>query len=232
MQQYLLLVGGAARDDRRRARARRRPRLVPAAVAVRRRLRALVRACASCGPRGRTARSARRGRHAVPDLPGARVGEPRAGDAGAAGRAADRRLAGRRRGRAAPPPEARGLVAAYLRGTSSAGCDPCRTSARGERRARHQRTRARAVAPDPAPLRRPAAGRPGGPGAAARRDRHGRQRPLGQGARAAAHGRPRAGRALAVRRRRGRHRDRREGDLGLRVLDRELVALARRGASS
>ena len=83
-----------------------------------------------------------------------------------------------------------------------------------------------------APVRGAARPRPEGPGAPARRDRDGRQRPLGQGARPAAHPRARAGRALALRRRRGRDRDRREGHLGLRVLHRELVALARGGASS
>ena len=78
--------------------------------------------------------------------------------------------------------------------------------------------------PTPHPSGRPPAGPAARAGAAARRDRDGRQRPLGQAAGAAAHGRPRAGRALALRRRRGRHRDRREGDLGLRLLDRELDA--------
>ena len=80
------------------------------------------------------------------------------------------------------------------------------------------------------PLGGPAAADPRRARPAARRDRHGRQRPLGQAARPAPHGRPRAGRGLAVRRRRGRHRDRREGGLGLRLLDRELDPLARRGA--
>ena len=45
---------------------------------------------------------------------------------------------------------------------------------------------------------------PGAGAAAARRDRHGRQRPLGQGARAAPHRGPRAGRVLALRHHRGR----------------------------
>ena len=85
-------------------------------------------------------------------------------------------------------------------------------------------------AADPAPERRDAAAGPARPRARARRDHHGRQRPLGEGAWAAPHEGARAGRAHALRRRRGRDRDRREGHLGLRVLHRELVALARRGA--
>ena len=46
---------------------------------------------------------------------------------------------------------------------------------------------------------------------------------------AAAHQGPRGGGVLAVRRRRGRDRGRRAGDLGVRLLDRELDPLARRG---
>ncbi|CAA9359049.1 MAG: Trans,polycis-decaprenyl diphosphate synthase, partial [uncultured Nocardioidaceae bacterium] len=65
--------------------------------------------------------------------------------------------------------------------------------------------------------------------AAPRRGDHGRQRPVGAGAGAAADRRPRAGRALALRRRRGSHRDRGQGDLGVRLLHRELVPLRRRG---
>ena len=90
-------------------------------------------------------------------------------------------------------------------------------------------TRRQVRRPDPHPSGATSSGRPVDLVPAPRRDRHGRQRPLGQGARAAAHGGPRAGRALALRRGRGRDRDRREGDLGVRLLDRELVALARRG---
>ncbi len=59
---------------------------------------------------------------------------------------------------------------------------------------------------EPAPLRCPAPGDPARQGAPPRRRRHGRQRPVGQGARPAPHQGPRGGGVLAVRLRRGRHR--------------------------
>ena len=82
---------------------------------------------------------------------------------------------------------------------------------------------------DPAPHRCTPPGAAAGAGPQARRDRDGRQRPLGPGAGPAAHGRSRPGRELAVRRGRGSHRDRGQGDLGVRLLDRELVTVPRRG---
>ena len=114
--------------------------------------------------------------------------------------------------------EASGLVAAYLQwhlerqaalaaaGGAVAGvaaaprspCPPCVAARRAQPAAR----RTPSGAPPARAARRDA-------GAPARRDRHGRQRPLGQRARAAAHRGPRGGRGRAARRRRGRDRDRR-----------------------
>jgi hypothetical protein len=116
-------------------------------------------------------------------------------------------------------------------GTSSAGL---RSLPAGRARvSRRSRPAARGPSgpptPHPSGARRRAAARAG---AAARRDRHGRQRPVGQGARAAAHRGPRAGRELAVRRRRGRDRARRALGVGVRLLDRELEALARTRSAS
>ena len=67
-------------------------------------------------------------------------------------------------------------------------------------------------------------------GATPHRDRHGRQRKVGRGARAAAHGRARARRGQPARLRARCDRARRRRDLGVRLLHRELEALARRGA--
>ena len=94
---------------------------------------------------------------------------------------------------------------------------------------RADRREARGQAAEPAPVRRPAAADPGGQGARPRRDRHGRQRPLGEAARAAADGRARGGGGLAVRLRRGRHRAGHQRDQRLRLLHRELAAQPRRG---
>ena len=93
-----------------------------------------------------------------------------------------------------------------------------------------------APSPYPPPFPHPSGARP--PAIAARQDaaprrrRHGRQRPLGQPARPAAHQGARGGRGRAARRRRRRDRGRRHPPVGLRVLDRELEAQPRRGASS
>ena len=63
-----------------------------------------------------------------------------------------------------------------------------------------------------------------------RRDHHGRQRPLGPPARPARDRRPPRRGAGAATHRRGRDRSRRRLAVGVRVLDRELDAAARRGA--
>ena len=77
VQQYLLLLGGAARAGRGCARADARARLVPAAVARGRRVRAVVRhvravRCAGTAPQLQR----RRRRHALRQLPAARRGDP------------------------------------------------------------------------------------------------------------------------------------------------------------
>ena len=201
-------------------------RLLPAALARGGRLRAVVRrtAPAAATRRARTAGSTRR--PAACCAPTCRVpgsASPAAGDARRARRAAGRRLGGRRGRRPAPP---QGGAAAWSRrsctGTSSAACARWRTSS----------DEACAVPSARRPRTRPEPGRPTIPKELVPRhvaivmDGNGR---WAKAARAAAHQGPRGGRGLAVRRRRGRDRDRREGDLGLRVLDRELDALARRG---
>ena len=224
----------AAGDDRGRAPRRRRARLLPAALAGGGRLRAVVRRPAPTAvSRGRTARSAR---------PPAGRCAPAAGCPGSASPATETLallgalLAGDWAWSTRPSSATVARRAVSSRrtspGTSSAACDPCPTSAKGERcagPARQAVARRPVRRPDPHPSGATPPDVPARPGAGARRDHHGRQRPLGQRARPAAHGRPRAGRALAVRRGRGRHRDRREGHLRLRVLHRELVALPRRG---
>ena len=133
----------------------------------------------------------------------------RAGDARADGCAAGRRLAGRRGRRPASPRARRpGWSRRCCSGTWSAGCARSSIVDRDDADGPVGATSAAVRQPAPAPGRRPPAIPPGA-GPPARRDRHGRQRPLGQGPRAAAHGGPRARRGRAVRRRRGRHRDRR-----------------------
>ena len=79
VQQYLLLVGALRAMTAGEHRSRRRARLLPAALAVGGRLRAVVRGVRQLRSRGSAPRVQPRGRrHAVPDLPGARVGQPRA----------------------------------------------------------------------------------------------------------------------------------------------------------
>ena len=239
---------GCGRWPRASTARRAGARLLPAALAVGRRLRAVVRPLrAAAASRGRTgAFNPSAGGVAVRRPAGSRARPARPRETIAAARcAARRRLAGRGRGRPAPPARRpAGWSRRTSPGTSSAACARWRTSSGGSvdrapaRGASGPRGPECAGSPSGRCARRPRTPpvprRPRCPPvwSPPRRDHHGRQRPLGQGARAAAHRGPRARRALAVRRRRGRDRDRREGDLGLRLLHRELVALARRGASS
>ena len=116
MQQFLLLVGGAARDVRRR---RARPRQVLDSFL----LRSLAvagyapsfEAAPAAGSRARTgAFNPAAGGDALRDLPGARLGAARRRRPSAARRPAGRRLAGRRGREPRHRREAAGLVAAYL----------------------------------------------------------------------------------------------------------------------
>ena len=84
--------------------------------------------------------------------------------------------------------------------------------------------------PDPHPSGARPPKTPRRAGAQARRHRHGRQRPLGQGARPAAHRGPQGRRGRRPRRAQGLPGDRRQEPLALRLLHRELEALARGGA--
>ncbi len=168
------------------ARARAGAGLLPAALPRRRRLRARPSTCcARCGRQGRTGGSTRRWAGCCAPtcrLPGSASPAPET--VALLGRPARRRLAGRRGRRARHRREASGLVAAFvawhleralrsLAATSSGSTDRVRL-------ARQSRRRAVRVA---RPRTRPARAPPGVPRElvpAARRGRHGRQRPLGQ----------------------------------------------------
>ena len=221
VQQFLLLVGGLRAMAGARAPGQAGARLLPAALAGGRGLRAVVRPLrAAAGSRVRTGSSTRRPAACCAPpakLPGSAT--PAAETVAPARRPARRRLARRR----TPPSRATcARPAAWSRrtspGTSSAACARWRTSSAdaelsvvtrmcgelGHASARSRfdgrltscavSTAASAVAareatgtpPTPHPRAR-AAGHPRGARARARRDRHGRQRPLGQGARAAPH---------------------------------------------
>ena len=211
-----------------RAPARPGARLLPAALAGGGRLRAVVRALRPLRrSRARTAGSTRR--RAGCSAPTCRVpgsASPAAGDARRARRAAGRRLAGRRGRRPAPPqggqrpgrgvprlaPRARPALAGVRRALSV-------RRSRGVPSARRPRTR-RGATPPTIP-----------------RDlvpRHVAIIMDGNGRWAKERGLPRTkgheqGERSLFDVVEGAHRDRREGDLGLRLLHRELDPLARRG---
>ena len=175
----------------------------------------------AAGPPARTAPSPWRRAGRLPGVPAARVGRAAPGDPRAARGAAVRRLGGRRRQRRRA--SARGQRPGRrptCSGTSSAGTLAAAWMRAGD-----------AARPFAAPERRAATGAaPREHCPAARRDRHGRQRPLGQRPRPAPDEGPRGGRGSPARRRRRGDRDRRDPRVGVRLLHRELAALARRGA--
>ena len=192
VQQYLLLVGGlralAEGDARPRARARR----VPAARRWRspatRRASRTAPAAAPPGPhRCFSRRRRRRGVRGLPRRPARSRRPPRRSTLLAAllrgdWAAADASEPRHRR-------EGSGLVAAYLQWHLERGLRSLplveRDAEASRRAAGDGGRRRRPPPPHPSGARPP--GDPARAGAAARRDRHGRQRPLGQGARAAAH---------------------------------------------
>ena len=224
---FLLVIGACGRwpsDPPGRAGAGR----VPAAGHVGGRLGAgAVGDCARCGEAGSAPALLGAGRrHRSARLPADRLGEPNPVtiellEALLSGDWARPRRASRHNRR-----EGSGLVAALLQWHLERGLRSLRAGGPREHRRRKQYR-----PPNPHPVRaRPARRRdPGRQGAPARGDRHGRQRPVGQGARAAAHRRARGGGGLAVRLRRGRHRARHRGDQRLRLLHRELAAQPRGG---
>ena len=185
--------------------------------------------------RARTGRSTVAGRRrGLPGLPPARLGRARPRRRSSCSRAL---LAGDwavadASDAAAPPRGAAAWSPRYLqwhleRGLRSLRAGGARSMTAVARSGRHDRS----CRPSAAPVRAPAAG-DARPSCVPRHvaHRHGRQRPLGQ--RTAGCRAPRAtrrARPSLLRRRRGRHRDRREVRVGVRVLDRELEALARRG---
>ena len=152
--------------------------------------------------RAAPASSSRGRRRAVRGLPAARAAAAPAPEtvspcwrrcSPATGRSADASEPRHRR-------EGSGLVAAYLQWHLERGLRSMRTSsaepARDGQGLHREATSVRP--PDPHPSRRAARRRSRATCAPARRRRHGRQRPLGQGARPAAHRGPRAGRGVAA----------------------------------
>ena len=117
VQQFLLLVGGLRAMTAGEHGPGPGPRLLPAALALGRRLRPVVRALRALRPEVGSAPLVQPvdGRRAVRDLPGPGLGQPGARDRRAARRPADRRLAGRRR---RPPAAPQGGAAAWSRPTS------------------------------------------------------------------------------------------------------------------
>ena len=183
LQQFLLLAGGLQLAGRRRARARAGARRLPAALARRRglgaelpRLRALRRARARTGPSTVASRRRRSAPRAA--RPARRRPRRQTLELLAALLAGDW-ARGRRERRTGTGARAAAWSPRSCSGTSSAGCARCGCRAVRWRRAGY--VTPHAVPPFAAP--RPGRGPPALPAdlvPAARRDRHGRQRPLGQ----------------------------------------------------